>query len=64
MEGEQKPVIIVDERRLDFVLHLVGLAGELRAVVRNLHRLAVFVRTLIGDFAGLGLPLPLVRRLE
>ena len=64
VKREQKPVIVIDEGRLDFVFHLVGLAAKLRAVVRNLHRLAVFVRTLVGDFAGLGLPLPLVSDFE
>src|SRR5580700_1536376 len=64
MEREQKPIVIIDESGFDFVLHLVGLATELRAVVRNLDRLAVFIRTLEGDFAGLGLPLPLVSQFD
>ena len=64
MEGEQKPIIIVDESRLDFIFHIVGLAAELGACVGNLDRLAVFIRSFKGDFAGLGLPLPDVRKLE
>src|SRR6266498_243856 len=64
MEGEQKPIIVVDESRLDLVLHLVGLAAELRAVVRDFNRLASLICTFKGNLAGLGLPLPLVRSFE
>ncbi len=41
MEREQKPVIIVDESGFDFVLHLVRLAAELRAVIGDLNLLPV-----------------------
>src|SRR5205814_8123939 len=41
MEGEQKPVIIVDESRLDFILDVVWLAAELGAHVTDLNRLTV-----------------------
>jgi hypothetical protein len=58
MEGEQKPIVIVDETRIDFVFHHVGLAVELGAQVSNLNWLTVFVLSLIGDFVGLRLPLP------
>src|ERR1700675_2092703 len=64
MEGEQKPIVIVDESRLNFVFHGVGLAAELGAHVGNLHRLAVFVLSLIGDLAGFWLPLPRVSKFE
>ena len=64
MEREQKPIIIVDESGLDLVLHEVGLAAQLRGHIGYFDRLAVFVRTRVGDFAGLGLPLPLVSNFE
>src|SRR6266478_3486121 len=44
MEGEQKPIVIVVETRIDFIFHGVGLAAELGA-----H---------IGNLDGLGLPNP------
>src|SRR5215469_4811784 len=64
MEGEQKPIIVVDESRFDFLLNLVGLAAKLRAVVGDLHRLALFVLPLESDLAGLRLPLPAVGEFE
>ena len=64
MEGEQSPIVIVDETRVDFVLHGVGLAAELGAHVGNLDRLAVFILALKGDLVGLGLPLPGVSSFE
>ena len=64
MEREYEPVIVIDERGFDFVLHLVGLAVELRAVLAHIDRLAVFTRAFESDFAGLGFPLPLVTGFE
>ena len=64
MEREQQPIVVVDESRFDFVLHLVGLTVELRAVVGDFDRLTVFVRTLVSDFSGLRLPLPFVAGFE
>src|SRR5882762_7417993 len=58
MEGEQKPIVIVDESGIDFVFYGVGLAAELGAQVGSLDRLTVLVLSLVGDFVGLGLPLP------
>ena len=58
MEGEDRPILIVDETRLDFGLNILGLAAELIAVVRDFHGLAVFVLPLVGDLAGLGFPRP------
>src|SRR5207245_9841193 len=56
MEGEQKPIVIVDETRIDFVLDGVGLAAKLRANVCSLYGLAVLLLSFIGDLPGLGLP--------
>ena len=64
MERKQKPVIVVDERRLDLVLDLVGLAIELRAHVTHLDRLAFFIRALVRNLTGLRLPLPFVGNFE
>src|SRR5438132_1031378 len=58
MEGEQKPIVIVDETRIDFVLDGVGLAAKLRANVCSLYGLAVLILSFIGDLPGLGLPDP------
>ena len=58
MQREQKPIIIVHERRFDFVLHLVRLAAELRAVVSHLNRLPVLILPFVRDLAALRLPLP------
>ena len=58
MEREQEPIIIVGETRIDFIFHDVGLAAELGAHVCDLDRFAVFILPLIGDLAGLGLPIP------
>src|SRR5436309_15031894 len=49
MKGEEQPILIVDEGRVDFVLHDGRLAAELRAQVRKLHRLARLVFPLVGD---------------
>src|SRR5207237_4498178 len=49
---------VVDERRFDFVLHLVRLAAELRAVVSHLNRLPVLILPFVRDLAALRLPLP------
>src|SRR5581483_109719 len=64
MQGEQKPVVVVDESRFDFILDVVWLAAELGAHVTDLDRLAVFILPLEGDLAGLGLPFPRVRQFE
>src|SRR5438445_13200218 len=64
MEGEQQPVVIIHERRLYLVFHGVGLAVELRAQVGNFDWLTILIRSLEGNLAGLGLPLPNVRKLE
>ncbi len=58
MQGEQKPIVIVDERRIDFVFYRVGLAAEFGPQIGNLDRLAVFILPLVRDLVGLGLPNP------
>src|SRR5271169_4818233 len=63
MEGEQKPIVIVDETRVD-LLHGIGLAAELGAQVRNVHRLAVLIFALERDLVGLGLPGPRATKFE
>src|SRR5439155_13411765 len=64
MKGEEQPILIVDEGRVDFVLHDGRLAAELRAQVRKLHRLARLVFPLVGDLVGLGLPDPRSREFD
>src|SRR6185369_16554334 len=64
VKWKQDPIVIVNEGWFDFILHLVRLSVELRAVVRNLDRLAVLTHAFKGDLASLGLPLPLVSNLE
>src|SRR5215467_621258 len=61
MQGEEQPILIVEESRINFVLHDSRLAAELRAPVRKLHRLTLLVFPLIGDLVGLGLPDPTSR---
>src|SRR6266403_2807622 len=58
MEGEQKPIIIVDEARVDVVLYIGRLAVQLRANVCSLYGLAVLIFSFIRDLVGLGLPNP------
>src|SRR6516162_4153152 len=58
METQDEPVIVVDESRLNFIFYVGRRAVELRPIVGDLHWLAVFVLALVGDLAGLGLPLP------
>jgi len=64
MKREEQVVLIVDESRIDCVLHESGLAANLRAQVHKLHRLARLVFSLVGDPAGLGLPHPRSRKFE
>src|SRR3989440_2050973 len=64
MEGEQKPIVIVDESRINFVFHRVGLAAEVGAHVASLDRLTVLILPLVGNLVGLGLPLPCVSKFE
>ena len=58
MEREERPIIVVDEGRLNVIFHVGGRAVQLRAKVCYLHRLAVFIFRFIGHLPGLGLPLP------
>src|SRR5271169_2693413 len=58
MEREEKPIVIVDEARLNLVLHVGRCAAELRTVIRNFNGLAVLVGCFVGDVASLGLPSP------
>src|ERR1700755_1885738 len=64
MQGKQKPIIVVDERRLNLFIHVDRLAVELRLKIGRLYRIAVPILSLIGNLAGLRLPLPHVRSLE
>src|SRR5215470_8930020 len=64
MEGKEQPILIVVETWIDFFLHVVRLAAELRAHVSNLHRIARLVFSLIGDPVGFGLPDPALRDFE
>jgi len=64
MKREEQVILIVDESRIDLVLHDSGLAANLRAQVHKLHRLARLAFSLIGDPVGLGLPHPRSRKFE
>src|SRR6516162_7470137 len=64
MQGEEQPILIVEESRINFVLHDSGLAAELRAQVCKLHGLTRLVFPLVGDLADLGLPDPRSRNLD
>src|ERR1044072_7353987 len=61
MERKQQPVVIVDERRIDFVLHIVRLAAQLRTQIGDLYGLTVLVFSVIGDLILLWLPNPGMR---
>ena len=64
MQHEEQPVIIVAESRIDFILHDVGLAAELRTRVRYLHRFAVFIFAFVGNQVRLGFPFPAARKIQ
>src|ERR1700751_519810 len=64
MERKEQPILIVVETRIDFILHVVRLAAELRAHVGNLYRIACLVFSLIGDPVGFGLPDPALSDFE
>src|ERR1700680_2564262 len=64
MEGEQSPIVVVDETWVDLSFHRVGLAAEVGAYIRDVDRLTVFIRPFKSDLAGLRLPLPLVSSFE
>src|SRR5207302_9699157 len=64
MEWENKPIIVVDERRLNFVFHVGRRAADLRPDIANPHRLAVLIFTLVSDLAGLRLPSPSSREIH
>src|SRR4051794_15099361 len=61
MEREQQPVVIVDERRIDFVLHIIRLAVQLRTQIGDLYGLTVLIFSFIGDLILLWLPNPWMR---
>src|SRR6516165_10859256 len=54
MKGQQQPILVIEEVRIDVLRH----AGRLRAMVGDLHRFAVLVFPLIGDRVGLRVPFP------
>src|ERR1700730_3968735 len=64
MQGKQERIVIVDESRRNLLLHVGRLAVELRLKIGRLYRVAVLILSLVGNLAGLGLPLPHVRSLE
>src|SRR5215469_837496 len=43
MKGEDEPIIVIDEGRLNFVSHVGSCAAKLIAIVGNLYRLPLFV---------------------
>jgi len=58
MEREEQPILIVDETRVDVVLHIGRLFVQLRANVCSLDGLAVLILSFERDLPGLGLPNP------
>src|SRR6185369_10919952 len=64
MEWKQKPVVIVDERRIDFVLHIIRLAVKLRTKIGRLYGFTVLIFSFIGDLILFGLPAPLARNIH
>src|SRR5262249_29568775 len=64
VEGEDEPIIVVDERWLNFVLHVGRRAIDLRTLVANLDRLSFLIFSLKGDLTGLGLPGPGAGKIE
>ena len=58
MEGEEQVVLIIDERRLNFVSDVGRFAVDLGPNIGDLDRLAVLIFSLVGDSPGLGLPNP------
>src|SRR6185369_9331852 len=64
MERKQQPVVIVDERRIDFVLHIVRLAVQLRTQIGDLYRLTALIFSFIGDLILLWLPNPGMREIH
>src|SRR4051812_37885188 len=61
MEGKQKPIVVVDETWINFLLHRLRLAGEIGSDIGNLDWLAFFVLSLKGHFICLGFPRPSAR---
>ena len=51
MQGEEQPILIVEESRINFVLHDSGFVAELRAQVRQLYGFARLVLPLVGAWA-------------
>ncbi len=58
MQREEQPILIVDETRVDVVLHIGRFAVQLSANVCSLYGLAVLIFSFIRDLPGLGLPNP------
>src|SRR5262249_16422102 len=51
MQGKEQPILIVEESRINFVLHDSGFVAELRAQVRQLYGFARLVLPLVGAWA-------------
>ena len=60
MKGQQQPILVVEEVRIDVLRH----AGRLRALVSDLQRFAVLVLPLIGDGVGLRVPFPAAENVD
>src|SRR5437588_8600731 len=58
MQREDQPIIVIDESRLNFVLHVGRRAVDLRPDISRLDRLAILIFSLVRDFASLGFPNP------
>jgi len=52
MEREDKPIIVVKERRLNLVFHVGGCAVEQRPDIGHLERLSILIFSFIGDLPG------------
>src|SRR5215468_1437014 len=58
VQREQQHIVIVDERRIDFVLYSIALATELVALIGNLDWFAFLIRSVVGDSVGFWFPHP------
>src|ERR1041384_393906 len=64
MQRKQQPIVIVDKRRVDFVLHIIRLAVSWRANLRSLYWFAMLILSLKGNLSCLWFPHPRTRKIH
>src|SRR5260370_20734920 len=62
VELVDQPILIIDEVRIALVLYGIALAGELRALIRDLDQFAFLVFPFVRDRVGLWLTFPPQRK--